>query len=672
MKKIIGCIGFLLMACCALHAQVSVGVQNTFPLSAIAAKDTILIPLKLEGAAWKDVSFSARYPLLVRYNTQTPKSFRDAISVETDSAQPLLYLTVNMQLLNRAGNYEVLIPYTLKGTGNLLTVTLTRPAAQLDTISVLHISVHGSSIESDPLLIREMSNNSGLSALNIAPPYVSGTEQGSLISFSGMPYQLKAGGTLQANYQINTSMLENVKLGKTVSKMQLNSPELAAPINVVVEIDKRKSLWVLVGVIFAGLLAGAFIRHFLTNQKMREESRQKGFQLLQQIKDDTKEVEDIPFQNELRKLSATLLQALNGGSWPGWLSPGGKTSLDAAIDAAATHYEKSLEVFQGHLQRVQTSYLPVEQAVNVSVNGSPLGGYLITARGTLQKVDERLVHGDPTAAERQMNYLFSDLNSGLKHFFEYIKGMDAVGKTLNIYPEDATAELKQKVSGSMTDLSEEASKLKPAPDMNTAVQDVALASQQQESLENAGLLLVQNMEHIYRQKNNAAFGNQAFSKAWQNWTQSVQLLTENPERKLDPTSVWDDNAVKELDNAWQPFKPRELRLAENGKPELINATSAEITHTSLSSPKATNKYARSFRSISIEKGMMDARKNWLLYAVVQTLLVAFLLSLAAIKVYGPSFIGTWPELLTLFLFAFSLDITVDNVLQLRDRKIAVS
>ncbi|HWJ28026.1 MAG TPA: hypothetical protein VNS32_15880, partial [Flavisolibacter sp.] len=88
MKKIIGCIGFLLMACCALHAQVSVGVQNTFPLSAIAAKDTILIPLKLEGAAWKDVSFSARYPLLVRYNTQTPKSFRDAISVETDSAQP--------------------------------------------------------------------------------------------------------------------------------------------------------------------------------------------------------------------------------------------------------------------------------------------------------------------------------------------------------------------------------------------------------------------------------------------------------------------------------------------------------------------------------------------------------------------------------------------------------
>lgn len=38
-------------------------------------------------------------------------------------------------------------------------------------------------------------------------------------------------------------------------------------------------------------------------------------------------------------------------------------------------------------------------------------------------------------------------------------------------------------------------------------------------------------------------------------------------------------------------------------------------------------------------------------------------------VYGPGFIGTFNELLVYFLFAFSIDITVDTVLKYKGGKV---
>lgn len=70
----------------------------------------------------------------------------------------------------------------------------------------------------------------------------------------------------------------------------------------------------------------------------------------------------------------------------------------------------------------------------------------------------------------------------------------------------------------------------------------------------------------------------------------------------------------------------------------------------------------------IQSSYTVTRRNWLLYTGVQTVILVLILALGSYKFYGPSFIGTADELITMFLFAFGLDITVDSVLQLGDKK----
>lgn len=63
-----------------------------------------------------------------------------------------------------------------------------------------------------------------------------------------------------------------------------------------------------------------------------------------------------------------------------------------------------------------------------------------------------------------------------------------------------------------------------------------------------------------------------------------------------------------------------------------------------------------------------AQRNWFLFATLQTLLLALIIGLVVYKSYSASFVGNWDELTTIFLMAFSADVTVDTIAQLKDKK----
>lgn len=69
-----------------------------------------------------------------------------------------------------------------------------------------------------------------------------------------------------------------------------------------------------------------------------------------------------------------------------------------------------------------------------------------------------------------------------------------------------------------------------------------------------------------------------------------------------------------------------------------------------------------------EAGERQAGNGYLLYSMIQTLFLLLVMSLAAYKYYAPSFIGTVDDFLGIFLVAFGLDVTIENVSFWRDKK----
>jgi|GEM_PF-4523430 len=60
--------------------------------------------------------------------------------------------------------------------------------------------------------------------------------------------------------------------------------------------------------------------------------------------------------------------------------------------------------------------------------------------------------------------------------------------------------------------------------------------------------------------------------------------------------------------------------------------------------------------------------QWVFYTVIRTILLALLMSLAAYGTYEATYTGEFTQEVGILLFAFSLDVSVDGLTALRDRK----
>jgi len=134
-------------------------------------------------------------------------------------------------------------------------------------------------------------------------------------------------------------------------------------------------------------------------------------------------------------------------------------------------------------------------------------------------------------------------------------------------------------------------------------------------------------------------------------------------------AYWDGALFTQLNNVWQNVStpPDTTRLGDVSDQAIVPAydpsgkllaqpvTGAPIFQFNL--PQLS----------SLDKSYQVIQKNYWYYTILQSALLALLICLGALQTYGKNFIGTPDDIISLFFFAFSLDLTVDSIAQFRTK-----
>jgi hypothetical protein len=166
------------------------------------------------------------------------------------------------------------------------------------------------------------------------------------------------------------------------------------------------------------------------------------------------------------------------------------------------------------------------------------------------------------------------------------------------------------------------------------------------------------------------------------WYAALKDMVENPKGLKSPGEYWNDDIIKKLNAACQVAA---AAAAKGGIGE-VDETASETEETfftinlpfkalAFAGPTLKPDYtpADYFDNNSDVLATLTAvgsysAKKWLLYSLLQTVLLSLLLAAAAYRFYAPNFVGTFGEIVAIGLFAFSIDITADSVIQLGSRK----
>lgn len=669
--------------------------QSTFDLRGTVLTDTVTVPLKLDKAALADVDLVSDTPFTVKSGNKNNQRFKNAIRIYLDRQQPVIRLVVDMKMLNMQGTYEVSIGYTIKkDTPALLKVSLVRPAATVDTVSTVYIKIAGGKVITyGPFVLNAEKSLSDINVLQLSNPYFTSINRGDLVSFPAASYTVKAGKYFKAEYSFDNKLISGLDLGKTTGKMLVTSPEMTAPITVNFEIFKRvNKFWIIVAV-FAGLLTGALVRHYLKDKKEWEQLRIKGFDLVNQIIAETKGIGDKTVQKKINDLVNGLNVMLSSKGGMSRFTGREDAPLTKKIDETVIAYNSIKDKFKESLKDQEDALKELSAGFeneNISITlktilAAEFNAYLLARK----HVGEM----NPTDAKTEIDKAINEVNKWLAGFLTYHESLVSVMSTdanNNFYPKAIPDAVKEsikkyldKIQEQVNDGKEQAKKINdyvagPKTDaagaeaarkaVTTAMTKADIILEAEDKMKK---YIDENLETIFKYGSGVKAIPEVSSLLTivDEWKSTLDNIIRNPKGTENAAEYIPPTLMARLDAAWEAAKLKigGLTLGDNDSAASRN----ELTEVSL---KTRTGFLppdyftdRGAAMATLLADTRSAQKNWLLYAFLRTALLALLLGLAALKFYGPSFIGTWDEIIAIFLFAFSVDVTVDNVTQLRDK-----
>lgn len=389
------------------------GVDYTVPTKEHTA--TLRIPVRLvDGVAWNAVNVVVTD---VHREGRGEEWMRHAVDRLTKSptdarSGPALLLPVVSTAFYEAGTYMVELEATTLGQPlQRLQLRLTRAPAVLAAapVQVRHEVplVRRESGWGGSLLVAETSGAAGVIALRPLPPLLA-VPGGATLRF-GDPRSVPVGTPVRIPFEVNGIL----PLGSTAGTIRLTSPQLGAPVDVPVTIFTHRPHWLLVAVILAGLILGWLVRTFLTGRIERNQLRVQADDVLQRMETAVETHTDTTFQEEVRGLANTLREARDGKAAEALATviTAADTGLRTAFDRLKTRLDEARErgVVLGRLVRTEWS-LP----------SAPTTA-LLDARKALKDAEEALVRGDAAGACQ----LLDRAEAGLK---------DAFRNALNTWP----------------------------------------------------------------------------------------------------------------------------------------------------------------------------------------------------------------------------------------------
>ena len=679
-----------------VNAQtVSLLDQSTFDLRGTVLADTVTVPLKLDKVNLADVDLVSDTPFIVKSGNKNNQLFKNAIRIYLDRQQPFIRLVVDMKMLNMQGTYEVSIGYTIKkDTPAILKVSLIRPAATVDTVSTVYIKIAGGKVISySPFVLNAEKSLSDINGLQLSNPYFTNINRGDLVRFPAASYTIKAGKYFKAEYSFDNNLIADIDLGKTTGRMLVTSPEMTAPITVNFEIFKRiNKFWIIVAV-FAGLLIGAFVRHYLKDKKEWEQLRIKGFDLVNQIIAETKGIGDKTVQKKINDLVNGLNVMLSSKGGMSRFTGREDAPLAKKIEESVTAYNTIKEEFKKSLKEQEDALKELSRGFEDQNISSTLKTILAAAFTAYLLARKHLSEMNPTDAKTEIEKAITEVNKWLAGFLTYHESLltvmstdtnndfypkaipDAVKGSIKKYldkiQEQVTVskELSKKINEYVAVIGTEAANGKEAGKAVTAA--LAKADILLEAKDKMKKYIDENLEIIFKYGSGVIAFPEVSSLLTlvDEWRSTLDNIIQNPRGIENASEYIHPTLMARLDAAWEAAKPKigGITLSDNDSAVSGNAIS-EVplkTRTGFLPPDYFTDRGAAMATLLADT--RRAQKNWFLYAFLRTALLALLLGLAALKFYGPSFIGTWDELIAIFLFAFSVDVTVDNITQLRDK-----
>ncbi|GGH65785.1 hypothetical protein HNQ91_002007 [Filimonas zeae] len=643
----------LISLCCILilQAQIRFAVPDTFSIQATAQQQTLTIPLQLEKKLQKTVALKYNYPVFMQLNNCFDSIYMTSCRLMLIKGEnPYLLFTIQTDQLRQPGTYKGLVAFTDRPGGTTIHVpfSLIRPFATLDTVSTVYIHISDSDIKEGNFDITETSGRSRVAALQMAL-WLTLPGQQQLLTFPATPYVSEANTNASLKYSLNKEAIANLPRGVTRGKIKVSAPELVAPLFVPVEITKTRSKCWIVILILAGLLAGFCIRHFLQDKKDHENAKTKLYEVMEKIRRATSNIEDSKLKKGVKTImeELLLLTTASPGRWKARNKAIEEALNKATTDYAAlkTDWETRMNIANTQLQGMSSFFEKKDREPYITTS-------LQEAYAKYDMAVTALSKNDAVTASARLNSIIQIATTFVTSYTQQITPLvTALGTAGQLYPSGLNV-IPDLISNVLAEINRLLAQ-PPAPETATTSQSLLWANTLEANVQAALATICHETEKAFKAgfiADNSPQMN-AFQAAYIAWSAAFSETQQNHNFSQVPA------AAARLQNTWQ--QPQ----ARFGGPQQAGAAP---TPAVANQPDAEGYYETTILSLeTIQTLQQAAAKNWWIYALLQTILLALIICMIAYKYYAPGFIGTTDELINIFLFAFAIDVTTDKVLALK-------
>ncbi|MBS0031810.1 hypothetical protein ACTJJ0_32760 [Chitinophaga sp. 22321] len=674
MKKSIFLLAWLL-SCLSAAVTAQTSATVSVELDGKVNVDTISIPMPLQAGKPIKFSLAGNRPYSVKLgDTLLNERVIRAFNIYGgDTILPAIHVIVNMKVLARPGSYKIAIPIKRADTIELVNLILVRAPAVIDTLTTARIVVSGRCVSgSSALVLKETGKLANANDLTIHAPYFNFVNDSNLVSFKHPVTNLSAGGVLQVFYDLNIPNIKKLPLGKSMGFAQVTSSNLSAPLVIPFEITNKRSNWWICVAIVLGLLAGLGLRHYLADKKQWEQQRMTGFLFIEKIRQESARIQDKEYRQAVGQLLLDLNVLLEKNGGAGYFTGVADADITAKITEVTTAYnalktdlEKRLKDLNDAVKKLSGSFENGQLEPLVKKG-------LATVKLSYDLTGDRIRACDPTSAEQTFEQTIVSMKQALKELKNYLLSVQQLFSKDENYPASIPAQLKTTIKDKINSV------VQALPDLKDEEKDPQVLTGNVTALNQVSTQLTallnfygNSLDGVYKlPADKSAPAVISFMKTLSAWKEKLTDITTNTANSPDAATYFNAAFAGEIDKGWNEVDKLKDRAfgASPIAADQYTFSEAVVQQEDYEAKDVLDTNSPIWQEISAGSATTKKRIVW--YGLIQTAVLAVVLCAIAYNTYAAGFIGTFNEILTLFLFAFSIDVTVDTVLKYKAGKIS--
>jgi hypothetical protein len=639
--------------------------EETIKISAIGQFNIQLLSLIHDSTVFfEHVEVDSR-PVFVRYEGRYDKAFENAFIVSKFSHGSKIEMKINLDSIKASGSYVGALRFNYKQEGKKLKTcdvdfTLVRPAAKLESPETIKMTISGGEVEySTAFSILETGGISDVRNLKLISPDISGVSLANVIEFKPSAVIIPANTKAQIEYGLRQGASDNLPLGKLSGRMHITSPELPNPLVVSWEIINRCHPSVIFFLILGGAVLGAVVRNLLVPAKVVLESRIKATNQLQimhaYIKNNVNDsLWSARFTICAEKLSDVIINRYV-------VSNAHRENIEAAIVSVTTEFKELQTEFTGFIAATTTrlTKLRVLFEMDVKINEPKFAG----CKEMFNKAKDHFAARQITLADQACDLTERSLSDFANQYSKRLKVLSALLTHDRLIPafippgekiafQTWLDEVKSQLLFQNFESVEDVKKFIPAAEAFKA-----------------------NMEKLANTLIGAVSGIVSGSgptivKAFDDWKLRMTnyFLDETLEEadhfvRLEKSKVSMEKALGAVSNSLATTQAGARNVRQNRNPG--NIDSGLITQRQTPKDPGTKPGVPSY----IDMAKQDKFAFWKANAL-QLIIVSGVMAVASYGLYYKDFIGTVPEMISIFVFAFGLDITLESIKTISGKKVS--